>query len=237
MTRAVDDEIDRETAADLIEPLTELVVRAGAAILAVDRGNMAVERQGRRIAGDGGRHGGRPCHRRRPGAADPGSAGAVRGTQPPGQAALHDELLPDRSARRHQGVRRRAQRIHRQSRAGDAMACPCWASSARRRWDWSGAGWSGAAPNGCRSPALHPSARPSRSVPARSRAAAIPGSRPSAAPMATAGPRLSSTAGPMRCGRSPARRSNSAGWPRAAPTSIRGLRRPASGMSPRDMRW
>jgi 3'(2'), 5'-bisphosphate nucleotidase len=35
--------IDRDTAAALIEPLTELVARAGAAILAVNRGTMAVE--------------------------------------------------------------------------------------------------------------------------------------------------------------------------------------------------
>jgi 3'(2'), 5'-bisphosphate nucleotidase len=37
-----------------------------------------------------------------------------------GDAALSRQLLPDRSARRHQGIRRRPQRIHRQSRAGDA---------------------------------------------------------------------------------------------------------------------
>jgi 3'(2'), 5'-bisphosphate nucleotidase len=35
--------IDRDTAAALIEPLTELVARAGAAILAVNRGTMAVD--------------------------------------------------------------------------------------------------------------------------------------------------------------------------------------------------
>jgi 3'(2'), 5'-bisphosphate nucleotidase len=35
--------IDRDAAADLIEPLTELVARAGAAILAVDRGTMATQ--------------------------------------------------------------------------------------------------------------------------------------------------------------------------------------------------
>jgi 3'(2'), 5'-bisphosphate nucleotidase len=35
--------IDHDTAAALIEPLTELVVRAGAAILAVNRGTMAVD--------------------------------------------------------------------------------------------------------------------------------------------------------------------------------------------------
>jgi 3'(2'), 5'-bisphosphate nucleotidase len=35
--------IDRDSAAELIEPLTELVARAGAAILAVNRGSMAVD--------------------------------------------------------------------------------------------------------------------------------------------------------------------------------------------------
>ena len=35
--------IDRDGAAALIEPLTELVARAGAAILAVNRGTMAVD--------------------------------------------------------------------------------------------------------------------------------------------------------------------------------------------------
>jgi 3'(2'), 5'-bisphosphate nucleotidase len=41
--RPVDARIDRDGAAALIEPLTELVARAGAAILAVNRGTMAVE--------------------------------------------------------------------------------------------------------------------------------------------------------------------------------------------------
>ena len=37
----------------------------------------------------------------------------------PGDAALQGQLLPGRSARRHQGIRRRPQRVHGQYRAGD----------------------------------------------------------------------------------------------------------------------
>ena len=62
--------IDVETRAPaLIEPLTELVIRAGAAILAVNRSAHEGRRQARRIAGDGSRSRRRPHHRRRPGAA------------------------------------------------------------------------------------------------------------------------------------------------------------------------
>ena len=111
--------IDREAAAALMEPLTDLVIRAGAAILAVNRGGDAGRGQARRIAGDGGRSRRRPDHRRRPGAARAAGPGAVRGTRQSGEAALRRQLLPDRSARRHQGIRRRPRRIHRQSRAGD----------------------------------------------------------------------------------------------------------------------
>src|SRR4051795_10601883 len=42
MNEAFSPVIDREAAAGLIEPLTELVIRAGAAILAVDRSVMKV---------------------------------------------------------------------------------------------------------------------------------------------------------------------------------------------------
>src|SRR6266702_3297504 len=43
MNKAVPHAIDREAAASLIEPLTELVVRAGAAILAINRSAMKVD--------------------------------------------------------------------------------------------------------------------------------------------------------------------------------------------------
>ena len=56
---------------------------------------------------------------RRSGAAGPGNPDAVRGARSAGEAALSRQLLPDRSARRHQGIRRRPQRVHGQSRAGD----------------------------------------------------------------------------------------------------------------------
>ena len=35
--------IDRDAAADLMEPLTELVIRAGDAILAINRGTLKIE--------------------------------------------------------------------------------------------------------------------------------------------------------------------------------------------------
>src|SRR5665213_1849584 len=57
------------------------------------------------------------------------------------------------------------------------------------------------------------------------------GSRPSAARMATPGPRPSSSNGRALSGWRWARRSNSAGWPRATSISIRVWRRPASGIS------
>ena len=60
--------IDREAAAALIQPLTDLVVQAGAAILA-STARHAGRRQDRRIAGDGSGSCRRPDHRRRPGAA------------------------------------------------------------------------------------------------------------------------------------------------------------------------
>jgi 3'(2'), 5'-bisphosphate nucleotidase len=43
MNKAIPPRIDREAAASLIEPLTELVIRAGRAILAVDRAAMKVD--------------------------------------------------------------------------------------------------------------------------------------------------------------------------------------------------
>ena len=43
MNKAISHLIDREAAASLIEPLTDLVIRAGAAILAVNRAAMKVD--------------------------------------------------------------------------------------------------------------------------------------------------------------------------------------------------
>src|SRR3981081_4672127 len=111
--------IDRDAAAALMEPLTDLVVRAGAAILAVDRGAMKID----------GKADGSPVTEAdlaadriiaeglaRPGSLRPSPRRAARC---PGQAALRSKLLPGRSARRYQGVSRRPQRVHGQSRAGD----------------------------------------------------------------------------------------------------------------------
>ena len=80
--------IDRDTAAALIEPLTELVARAGAAILAVNRRTMKIDGKADgspvteadlaadRIIGEG-------LARLRSGGPDP-----IRGTHPSGEAAL-----------------------------------------------------------------------------------------------------------------------------------------------------
>ena len=127
--------IDSSKAATLMEPLTDLVIRAGAAILAVNRAAMKVD----------GKLDGSPVTEADL-AADRIIAEAWRGSRPrfrrcPRSASTRPsrrytrQLLPDRSARRHQGIRRRPQRIHGQSCAGDAMARRCSASSARRRSD------------------------------------------------------------------------------------------------------
>ena len=77
--------IDREAAAALIEPLTDLVIRAGAAILAVNRAAMKVDGKKRRLAGDRSRPRRRPHHRRRPGAAGAGNTVAVRRARAAGE--------------------------------------------------------------------------------------------------------------------------------------------------------
>ena len=167
-----------------MEPLTDLVIRAGAAILAVNRRAMTDRGQARRIAGNGSRSRRRPHHCRGPGAARPGHPGAVRRARRSGEAALSRQLLPDRSARRHQGIRRRPRRVHGQPRAGDGRDA---AVGHRRR---AGARIDLARPGrprrrtaaGRRSGRAR---RPSRSIPAASRRAANPGSSPSAARMAT----------------------------------------------------
>ncbi len=90
--------IDRDRAAALMEPLTDLVVRAGAAILAVNRRAMKVD----------GKVDGSPVTEADL-AADriideglarlvAGDTRAVRGTPPSGEAALSRQLLSDRSA-------------------------------------------------------------------------------------------------------------------------------------------
>src|ERR1700733_10056092 len=72
---------------------------------------------------------------------------------------------------------------------------------------------------------------PSRSIPAASPRAAPPGSSPSAGRTAIQGPRPLSKAGPARSARRSARRSNSAVWRKAAPTSTLALPPPANGTS------
>ena len=74
--------IDRDAAAALIGPLTDLVIRAGAAIMAVNRGAMQDRRQGRRIAGDGSGSRRRPHHWRGPRTAYSSGPGDIRGTRP-----------------------------------------------------------------------------------------------------------------------------------------------------------
>ena len=221
--------IDRDAAAALMEPLTDLVVRAGAAILAVNRARDEDRRQARRIAGDGSGSGRRPDHWRRSRAARSGDPGAVRGARSSGEAALRRQLLSDRSARRHQGICRRPRRVHGQSRAGDQRDAPIGHHRrAGARTDMARPGRPGRRTAGdrrggsVRAEPIH--TRPSRS-------AASPGSWPSAARTAMPGPKPLSRAGPARSGRCSARRSNSAGWRRAGPISILASRRPANGTS------
>ena len=135
------------------------------------------------------------------------------------------QLLPDRSARRHQGIRRRPRRVHRQPRAGDRRhAAVGHRRRARARTDLARPGRPRRrAADGRR---RRGRGRPSRSTPAASRARRALDRRRSAARMAMPGPKPSSRRGPARSARCSARRSNSAGWRKAAPISIRALRRP-----------
>ena len=99
-------------------PLTELVLRAGAAILAVDRAGMRVD----------GKADGSPVTEADLAADRIIAEGLARlAPEIPAlseeranqwQQAAPEALLPDRSAGRHQGIRRRPQRIHRQPRFG-----------------------------------------------------------------------------------------------------------------------
>ena len=116
-TRASDRATPRLT---LMEPLTELVVagrgRHSRRQPVRDEGRW----QARRIAGNRSRSRRRPDHWPRTGAAGARryrslSEERVELARPPYQR----QLLPGRSARRHQGIRRRPQRIHGQSGAGD----------------------------------------------------------------------------------------------------------------------
>ncbi len=143
--------IDCEAAAALMEPLTDLVVRAGAAILAVNRSAMKIDGKldgspvteadlaADRIIGEG-------LARLVP---DIPALSEERVAS--GETALSRQLLPDRSARRHQGVCRRPQRIHGQSRAGEQRyAAARHHRRAGARIDLARA-WSGAARSGWRS--------------------------------------------------------------------------------------
>ncbi len=179
--------IDRDAAAALMEPLTELVARAGAAILAVNRAGMRIE----------GKVDGSPVTEADL-AADriiidglarliPGVPALSEERAPPGKAAISGQFLPDRSARRHQGIRRRPFRVHGQSRSGDE-----WDAAVGHYWracawiDLAGPRRSGrrTADDGRRH-----HRGPSRSTPAHSRKPARPGRWRSAARTAMPGPK------------------------------------------------
>src|ERR1700704_3932491 len=111
--------IDGAAAAALMEPLTALVIRAAAAILAVNRGAMRID----------GKADGSPVTEADL-AADRIIAEGLARLIPEGPALSEEcahlakppyggRLLPDQSARRHQGICRRPHRVHGQSRAGD----------------------------------------------------------------------------------------------------------------------
>src|SRR6516165_8584103 len=109
--------IDCDSAAALMEPLTDLVMQAGVAILAVNRKVMTIE-------------------------------GKLDGSPATDADFAADRIIGDGLARLVPDGR-------------------CLASSARRRSDGCGAGWSAAVPSGCGS--MKPAkGGPSRSIPARS---------------------------------------------------------------------
>ena len=236
MNEAVAPAIDRDAAAALIEPLTELVIRAGAAILAVNRSAMKVDGKSdgspvteadlaadRIIARRLSRGSCRTCRRCRR------SARIWR--QPPYQG----KLLPDRPARRHQGIRRRPQRVHGQSRAGDRRHA---AARHRRR---AGA-WVDLARH-CR-PRRRAADLARRCCP-REGADPHPPCPPPGKPWTVAVSRSHGDPGteafiaarPGAVRTDSARRSNSAGSPRARSISIPACRRPANGTSRPATRW
>ena len=222
-------------AAALIEPLTDLVIRAGAAILAVNRAAMKVD----------GKTDGSPVTEADLAADRIIGEGLARlAPEIPSlseerihlaQLPYRRQLLPDRSARRHQGIRRRPRRIHRQSGAGDQRGA---AARHRRR---AGARTDLARHGRPRRRAADAQRRRSAAVePIRTRPCPPRGKPWMVAVSRSHGDARTEAfiaAGRERCAPSSARRSNSAGWRKARPISIPGCRRPANGMSRRAMRW
>ena len=198
-------EIGGEAAAALIGPLTDLVIRAGAAILDVNRGAMKVDGKSDgspvteadlaadRIIADG------------LAAARAANPLALRRARASGDAALSRLLLPDRSARRHQGVRRRPQRVHGQPRIGErrqAAARPRRRAGARPDLARAGRARRRTGDGGRRRD-HRGRADPHQALPA-TRTTLDGGGQP--LPWRQPGPRASSPRGRARCGPNSARR-------------------------------
>ena len=166
--------IDCDAAAALMEPLTDLVMQAGVAILAVNRKVMTIEGKldgspateadfaADRIIGDG-------LARLVPDVPAL-SEERVHLAKPPFRGSL---FLIDPLDGTKEFVASRGEFTVDLALVTNGR---CLASSARRRSDGCGAGWSAAVPSGCGS--MKPAkGGPSRSIPARSRSLASPGLR------------------------------------------------------------
>ena len=225
--------IDGDTAAALIEPLTDLVIRAGAAILAVNRRAMRIDGKldgspvteadlaADRIIADG-------LARLVPGVPAL-SEERVHLAKPPynGSFFLIDPLDGTKEfvAGRSEFTVNLALVTNGTPLFGIIGAPALGIDMARAGGSRRRTADDGRRVRGRADPYPHPP-----------EGAAIRGSWPSAARMATAGPKPLSRRGPARSARCSARRSNSAGWRRAAPISIPASPQPANGMSRRACR-
>ena len=227
---------DRDAAAALIEPLTDIVIRAGAAILAVNRSAMKVDGKTDGLAGNRGRSGGRPASSPRaspevaPDIASLSEERALQATLPYRESFfLIDPLDGTKEfvAGRNEFTVNLALVTQGTPLLG-IVSAPAL-----------GLIWRGIVGRGAErltlgegkpliEPVLQPAFAPPRGQPWTA-------SR-SAARMAMPGPKPSLRQGRARYGANSARRSNSAGSPKAASISIPGCRRPPNGTWPRAMR-
>ena len=236
MNEAPPPAIDREAAAALLEPLTDLVIRAGAAILAVNRSAMKVDGKkdgspvteadlaADRIIGDG-------LARLAP-AIPSLSEERVQLAKPPYKDSffLIDPLDGTKEfvAGRNEFTVNLALVTHGTPLLG-IVGAPAL-----------GLVWRGIVGRGAERLTIAMTARCrawNRSAPAFARRSEIRGPSRSAARMAMPGPKPSLPPGPERSGPNSVRRSSSAASPKAPSISIHACRRPPNGTSRPAMRW
>ena len=227
--------IDRDAAAALIDPLTDLVIRAGAAILAVNRVAMKIDGKVGRLAGDGGGSGCRPDHRRWSRTAGSGGAGVIRRARSSGKAALCGSFfLVDPLDGTKEFVAGRDEFTVNLALVTEGTPLLGIIGAPALGLVWRGLVGRGAERLTI---GMEPSgggrADPYPRLPAK---LAPPGSRPSAARTAMTGLKPSSRRGRARPGSRSVRRSNSAEWRKAKPTSIPASLPPPNGMSRRATR-